>query len=131
MGKAPKSGINWEFDSLTPTLAQFTVRANFAIAQSAAELAKEIEEWMKAHAPWQDRTGAARDGLNAHAEHHGFRQEIFFGHDPAVEHGIWLEVIQNGRYSIIVPTYEQYDGVNTWVHFRGVMAAASLGGVRG
>lgn len=66
--------------------------------------------WAKTHAPWTDRTGAARSGL-----HHGPVQveggrlsrnrqySITFAH--TVHYGIYLELANSGRYAIIAPTY--------------------------
>lgn len=125
---APRTGIIWTSDTLTPTLARFTFRANAAIVASTKALAAEIERWMKEHAPWNDRTGEARATLHTTVEHHGFRQEIFLGH--GVEHGYWLEVIQDGRYSIIVPALEHFEGPATWIYYAPVMAAGSGGRIR-
>lgn len=119
-----KSGIRWRSDTLTPTLARFTITANIAVNAAARDLAKEIEEYMKQHAPWEDRSGDAREGLYAQVENHGFKVLIHLGH--GVEYGLWLEVRWNGVYSIIVPTLEKYQGAEFWENFRGIMGAAAI-----
>lgn len=128
MPKTP--GVVWEIDTLRPTLAQFTVRANVAIAASSNELAKAIEEWMRENAPWDDRTGDAREGLSTDVLHEGFRQEIYLMH--GVDYGIWLEVRWNGRYAIIQPALDEFGNNRAaWPFFAGVMpAAAGKGGMR-
>lgn len=115
-----RSGVNWTVDTLTPTLATLAVRANRNVVVGARSLAREIEAWMKENAPWQDRTRAARLGLHTFVDPQGFKTTIYLAHGEDVEHGFWLEVIQDGAYSIIVPALEHFDGANTWGHFAGI-----------
>jgi hypothetical protein len=63
--------------------------------------------WMKKAAPWHDNTSNARNGLftaTSHALGVGSTGEhrILFSH--GVDYGIWLEVANQGRYQIIMPT---------------------------
>lgn len=75
---------------------------------------------MKEHAPWTDRTGAARAGLHAVASTpQPDRYEIVFAH--TVHYGIWLEIANSGRYEIIMPT----------VHHEGKLMAQRLRGLLG
>lgn len=57
--------------------------------------------WMKQNAPWTDRTGAARVGLMAWANHGRSFEEIVMSY--SVNYGIWLEIANNRRFSIIQP----------------------------
>lgn len=57
--------------------------------------------WMKQNAPWTDRTGAARVGLMAWADHAATYEAINFAY--SINYGIWLEVANNRRFSIIQP----------------------------
>jgi hypothetical protein len=66
--------------------------------------ANGIEEYAKSNAPWADRTGNARAGLTANAQHNGGEVSISLEH--TVDYGFWLEVIQNGDFAIIMPTLE-------------------------
>jgi hypothetical protein len=76
-------------------------------ALSAADsLAQEIESDAQFNAPWNDRTGAARDGLEAEASMEGGEVVITLMH--TVDFGLWLETIQSGRFAIIMPTLEKY-----------------------
>lgn len=118
-----KAGIRWLSDSLTPRMAVFVITANFAIAKAMDAMANEIEEWMKDNAPWEDRTGAAREGLTARRVHEGFRQSIYIYH--TVDYGIWLEVRWNGKYAIIVPALEHFDSVAK-AHFTGLLERTSF-----
>jgi len=125
MARRGKAGVNWKFDTLTPTLAAFTVTANVAVAGYAKVLAEDILQWMKTNAPWEDRTGDARNELWTDVQHQGFKVLIHLGH--GVEYGIWLEVRWNGVYAIIVPALEHYDSHVLWGFFDGMIGEATRG----
>lgn len=73
----------------------------------AAARAAEMENWAKANAPWQDRTGNARAGLNAITKDSpGVIAEIVISH--GVDYGIWLEIANGGRYAIIAKTIDAF-----------------------
>lgn len=63
-----------------------------------------VEEYARTNAPWEDRTGDARAGLHAEAKSSG--GDIVLTLEHTVEYGLWLEVIQNGRFATIMPTIE-------------------------
>ena len=73
-------------------------------AQEFDTAATQLEQYAKANAIWEDRTGAARAGLTAWAQNDGGIVSVTLSH--TVEYGFWLEVIQNGRFAIIGPTIE-------------------------
>jgi len=58
------------------------------------------------NAPWTDRTGDARAGLDVGVDHDGENVDLQLFH--TVDYGLWLEVIQSGRYAIIMPTLEAF-----------------------
>lgn len=138
---AKVKGVRWYYDTLTPTLAIFSVAANFAVHAEAKALAARIEAWMKQNAPWEDRTGAARAGLTAEVESAGFRQDIWIYH--TVDYGIWLEVRWDGAYAIIQPTLDHFSsewgsgltelltGMNVKASYEGGGAAIEGGGSGG
>lgn len=111
-----RNGIHWYFDTLTPRMAVFAVVADQAAQEILEVAAQAVEQYAQSNAPWDDRSGAARDGLTAEYEDAGlFKHAIVLYH--TVDYGIWLEIRWNGRYAIIVPTIEHMGPV--------VMAAAS------
>lgn len=57
--------------------------------------------YLRAKAPWTDRTGAARSGLFAIPVNYGNTFEIFMAY--SVHYGIWLEVANNRKYAVITP----------------------------
>jgi hypothetical protein len=102
-----KGGIHWYYDSLTPGIAIFNVVIHEALEYIAEDIAKDIEEYMKSEAPWEDRTGAARDGLTAQVRD-STGSDIIIDLFYTVDYGIWLEVRFNGQFAIILPTLERY-----------------------
>lgn len=68
--------------------------------------AREVLAAAQANAPWADRTGMARAGLETQVyESNG---EIVLELYHTVDYGLWLEVIQGGAYATIMPTLEEY-----------------------
>lgn len=64
-----KQSFEWDvqpYQFLYQLRAQYTQAVLQATRNSAAALAVEATSWMKQHAPWQDRTEAARKGLRAY-----------------------------------------------------------------
>lgn len=66
--------------------------------------ATQGQNYMRANAPWTDRTGNARNGLFGTNHHSGNQYVIVYFH--SVPYGIWLEVAHSGRYRIIPPTLQ-------------------------
>src|SRR6478752_2702821 len=93
-------------DTIGPTLdrklATVTAEAE-AVMQHVAE---EMEGYAQQNAPWEDRTGEARSGLAATVFEDG--GEIVIELAYSVDYGYWLEVIQNGRFAIVLPTIELF-----------------------
>jgi len=98
--------VKWYYDTLTPGMAIFTIALSEAIEHIVDEIAQEIEDYMKAEAPWEDQTGAARQGLTAKGHREGTNHVIDLYY--TVDYGFWLEVKWNGRFAIIQPTMEKY-----------------------
>lgn len=66
----------------------------------------QLEDKAKDNAIWEDRTGAAREGLTAQTlkTPDGVVSMSLF---HTVEYGIWLELIQDGRFSVIMKTLQE------------------------
>lgn len=76
------------------------------IAEAAFEEAKDdIVSEAQRNAPWADRTGDAREGLEATVKNEKGEVVLYLYH--TVEYGLWLEVIQSGRFATIMPTLER------------------------
>lgn len=97
-------------------------RAVFQTARNLAEQnAQEMEAWAKANAPWQDRTGAARQGLHATVD----GTTITLSH--GVPYGLWLEVANGGRYAIIAQAIDTF-GVRYMDALQRALAGGALPG---
>lgn len=66
----------------------------------------DILAYAQENAPWSDRTGDARSGLDVDVDSDGDSITLQLFH--TVDYGLWLEVIQNGRFAIIMPTLEHF-----------------------
>lgn len=95
-----------EAEGVKNNLKLLKTRNREAVLRHAQMMAKQrIEPYAKEHAPWRDRTGNARRGLNAKAEFDG---RIIKTVQIVLSHGVWygyrLETWFNQRYQILWPT---------------------------
>ncbi len=91
-------------DQITPNLLAFPARLLDALEGLMEDLAPEVEDWMKSNAPWDDKTGNARDGLSAEAFAGPTQVGLDVGHSPDIPYGIYLEYSNDGKYAIVRPT---------------------------
>lgn len=75
---------------LIPGVDAYSRRVIEGIGQIAQMFAARIEAWMKANAPWNDQSGAARQGLRGFAETSATGAVIWAVH--SVFYGIFLEL---------------------------------------
>lgn len=85
----------------------------YAILKSLDRRAPEIENWMKASARWEDRTGNARASLACVIVPELKRIIILFSlgrlpNGAILDYTKWLELAMGGRYSIIAPAVEAW-----------------------
>lgn len=77
--------------------------------RAAHAQAREIDAWLGPHAPWRDRTTRARRGLAAWVdEEAGPLGTIIIAHDQTLDYVIWLEIANQGRFSIIRPALDYW-----------------------
>lgn len=102
-------GFKWQV-APNQTIPQMTEAYTKAIFQSgrriAYDQAEAMENYAKTNAPWTDRTGDAREYLSATVEETGPIGTIVLSH--GVPYGIWLEIANGGRFSIIPETIDVY-----------------------
>lgn len=96
---APEDAFAELFDHLTQE-----VRRAVSIVLDRRKV--EIQAWMQENAPWDDRTGNARQTLWTEFHAAFESMSITFGH--GVEYGWWLEMANAGRYSIIMPALDHW-----------------------
>jgi hypothetical protein len=96
-------GNIFNFDSLSPNLKVMLPRIDAAVDIAFDHEAARAASMMRSNAPWTDRTGNARAGLQAqHNRIPMVEHELVLFH--SMPYGIWLEVRWSGRYAIIGPT---------------------------
>lgn len=94
-------GFEWNSRDLNRNLRRLPRQVDEQVAAVVEFQATRGETYMKSHAPWTDRTSAARNGLFTLAFHLPFvRHEILFSH--AVHYGIWLEIANDERFAILL-----------------------------
>lgn len=87
---------------LMDKLVSAEAKSQIAIKMFANEGAKKFENYAKAHRPWTDRTGHARQRLVGWVETMPNRVRIHIGH--GVDYGVYLELCNEKRYAILQPT---------------------------
>lgn len=92
------------FDGIGPVLDYMAVSTAMNVMEAMEEGAVELESYAQYNAPWSDITGEARGGLTA--ELYDEAGEIIIELYHTAPHGYWLELIQDGRFAIIMPTLE-------------------------
>lgn len=65
-----------------------------------------IENWMRANAPWTDRTGNARRALHTDYDEAGRVFTLWIAH--GMDYGIYLELRFAGQYAIIGPAIDHF-----------------------
>lgn len=86
---------------------RYARRIRAAVFRLMQRYAPEMEAWMKANAPWTDRTGNARQSLEAEAQELG-NQALRVLMQHGVEYGIFLELAHGGNWAIIGPALDEF-----------------------
>lgn len=91
-----------KFDDLLSGLSGFDSKAQAAISLYVDTAALTLQDYMRANAPWTNRTGQARQRLVAKGQKvsEGWRIMLAQG----VDYGIFLELAHEKRFAIIQPT---------------------------
>jgi hypothetical protein len=99
-------------DTFPAAYANYT-RAVFTSGRRVAEArAEEMLNFAKTNAPWTDRTGRARAGLNVEvADSPGVIAQVTLSHDPSLPYTLFLEISNQGRFAIIAPTIDKYGAI--------------------
>lgn len=109
---------HFRIDTLSRGLASFVFKTMDSMADKANEFADELVQYAKDNAPWEDRSGDARAGLDSAVTASNGELEIDLYH--TVDYGIWLEVRWGGRYAIIIPTIERM-GPKLYARMNGIL----------
>lgn len=87
---------------------RYTSSIRFFIREVFQEKESDIELWMKANAPWRDRTGNARRSLHAEisVSMEAYILSVLYNDD--IYYDILLEYAHGGKYAIIAPTIDYW-----------------------
>ena len=99
---ASSATFDFELGAMESRVEELDAKLHAGISLAVEEVGVFGTAYAKTTAPWHDNTGAARAGLHADTSNEGSRWELVLAH--AVSYGIWLEVANNGKYQIILPT---------------------------
>lgn len=91
-------------NSLSMGLAHAEVAFPAHLEHEVLETATEALAFAQEQAPWEDRTGDARAGLDVDVRWEG--HHIVWEMYHTVDYGLYLETMQNGKFSVIMPTLE-------------------------
>lgn len=94
--------FEFSMDNIIDGVAKVDKKALTALNMFASTKSEELEAYAKLNKPWRDRTGAAKALLTSNVEDLPDRIRITLSH--GVDYGIWLELANDGNYSIIKPT---------------------------
>jgi len=93
---------------LAKNVQLYGVKLHVAIKALADFFAQKMQGESRQGAPWEDRTGAARTGLFAVAEQAATDLvTIYLSHSHTVYYGVFLELCNGGKYSVILPTIQR------------------------
>lgn len=99
-------------ETIQANMLDYATRVRLAALQIAYYLAPMMEEYAKDNAPWTDRTGNARQGLQGFVEDVSETiVDIYISH--GMDYGKWLELAHAGRYAILWPTIQAHMPVIT------------------
>lgn len=106
------AGMKWSkrpSDAFEEASREYADQIDKSVARIVARFKPQIENHMSAEAPWEDRTGNARQALFANIER-VIRKSIAidFGHGHGIEYGIYLEFANAGKYAIVGPTFDKF-----------------------
>lgn len=98
------SGFFLVEDTLTPILASQSPRE--WTEDELLGFAGDVLDYARTNAPWSDRTGDARAGLDIDVFSDGTDVVMELYH--TVDYGLYLETIESGEWAIIMPTIELF-----------------------
>lgn len=103
------SNVRWVGEKVVRrNIGEYGNDAKSAIREGLDYFAPQIETDAKEKAPWTDRTTAARSGLFTWVETEKGVGRLYLSH--RMWYGIFLERKHAGRYAIVMPTLQAFEG---------------------
>lgn len=97
-------GFRLDISKLANGLIGAQDKVDLAIRMYAEQGARQLENFAKENRRWTDRTGHARQRLNGYVGKVEKGYKIYLAH--GVDYGIWLELANEKRFSIIPQAIE-------------------------
>lgn len=98
------NGFRLDISKLANGLIGAQDKADLAIRMYAEQGARQLENFAKENRRWTDRTGHARQRLNGYVGKSEKGYRVYLAH--GVDYGIWLELANEKRFSIIPQAIE-------------------------
>lgn len=120
------TGLTMDFSSLLAGLSEAESRTEAAIRLYAETAAQKLQDSARENARWTDRTGHARQRLtgSSYPVTEGYKLSLSHG----VDYGIWLELANEKKYSIIPETIEYVGTFEIMPGFEKLMEKLGGGG---
>ena len=119
-GLGNREGIIWRgLAVLADNINRRGVTLNRTRRLAIEKLASDMETYAKENAPWEDRTGDARALLRGGTIHDEANDISIAYLTHGVEYGVWLEIMNSGEFSIVMPTILEFQS-----RFMSVVVAA-------
>ena len=96
--------MRMDISNMAARLESMSERADAAVRVFAEQGATKLRSNAQSNAKWTDRTGHARERLNAYVSATATGYRITLAH--GVDYGIWLELAHEKRFAIIPQTIE-------------------------
>lgn len=98
------SRFRFDMSGLVKGLTNTVDKSDLAIRMYAEQGAVQLQNFAKENRRWTDRTGHARQRLKGYVGKSQLGYRIYLAH--GVNYGIWLELANEKRYSIIPQSIE-------------------------
>lgn len=110
-GRFTKGGWGFQFEGLEGLFSlpgRYEKILGTVIETGLNTIKEAMERYAKENAPWEDRTGAAREGLKTVmvADPKSGRYIIYLGY--SVDYGVYLETSNGGAFAIVGPTVRHF-----------------------
>lgn len=93
---------NFDASNMQRGLASFGDKVDAAVKMFAETGAQKMRTYAQQHRRWTDRTGHARQRLNAYVTKVDSGYKITLAH--GVDYGLWLELAHEKKYGVIPET---------------------------
>lgn len=107
---ARKNRVTWVRPPahISANLGRYGQKVEAATVAVAEFIGAKMQNYARANAPWQDRTGNARSGLFYQVVREAARKLVIVYLAHTVFYGKFLELSHGERYAIIWPTIEKH-----------------------